>query len=473
MKIYNFADKIANYKKTNPFLSHNQYGTLLVIDSIYEEIPTDLTIFKKLNTYLDPKYITTQKKDLTFLKLTQLNCSEEELKKRVNKYLNVKFSIQTTQNSSEKNNNKFLKKSKFVTKIIEEILEIGDFPEDIKYILKESEILKDKNLFELIQIYKKTDSKRVKFEILRKLGLIELLTRITKSFDNKDLDYSKKMLDLAIKKNLELKKIKSHNIYFWTNENETIEFEQNKTEAIKKYNLTKDKKEKLGLDVFPIQEILCDESITKQNNSLVLIETRNKLSKENKVYYTSFIEKMIRKNLEFPSQVHDIIGIRLVTKNQKDIPKLISEIESFLGGASSRKKEKDTTLHKFGKKKLSKYSSKNYFVWKAIYDIALPNPILEELEKLLNITNEKEIINEIKNRINYYLQKPKNTVVEIQVQDLTSYLLSISKESTTDHDKLKMNQIRSNSFYKIFPSEIYEEEIKKLKLKILCGKKNV
>jgi hypothetical protein len=52
----------------------------------------------------------------------------------------------------------------------------------------------------------------------------------------------------------------------------------------------------------------------------------------------------------------------------------------------------------------------------------------------------------------------------VQLQDIRSFLLSITRGSPTEHAWLKMNQIRSNSFYKLFPKEIFAEEIAKLKL---------
>jgi hypothetical protein len=58
-------------------------------------------------------------------------------------------------------------------------------------------------------------------------------------------------------------------------------------------------------------------------------------------------------------------------------------------------------------------------------------------------------------------------VIEVQLQDIKSYLLSIAKGSSTAHACLKMNQIRSNSFYKFFPKEIYERDVTQLKLGLL------
>jgi len=67
------------------------------------------------------------------------------------------------------------------------------------------------------------------------------------------------------------------------------------------------------------------------------------------------------------------------------------------------------------------------------------------------------------------LKNPQDFIIEVQLQDLKSYLLSVAKGSPTEHALLKMRQIRSNSFYKFFPQEIYEPDILDLKLEILKG----
>jgi hypothetical protein len=74
---------------------------------------------------------------------------------------------------------------------------------------------------------------------------------------------------------------------------------------------------------------------------------------------------------------------------------------------------------------------------------------------------------ELLNRLKYFISHPKDFVIEVQLQDIKSYLLSNAEGSPTAHDWLKMNQIRSNSFYKFFPEEIYEKEITRLKLGML------
>ncbi|MEW5909279.1 MAG: hypothetical protein AB1659_05730, partial [Thermodesulfobacteriota bacterium] len=107
-------------------------------------------------------------------------------------------------------------------------------------------------------------------------------------------------------------------------------------------------------------------------------------------------------------------------------------------------------------------------VWKAIYDITLPHPSILQVKKMLMLTRgNPQARKELTNRLKYFIRHPKDFVIEVQLQDIKSYLLSIAEGSPTSHEWLKMNQIRSNSFYKFFPREIYEKEINRLKLDLL------
>jgi hypothetical protein len=71
-------------------------------------------------------------------------------------------------------------------------------------------------------------------------------------------------------------------------------------------------------------------------------------------------------------------------------------------------------------------------------------------------------------RREYFVNNPRDFVIEVQLQDIRSFLLSISRGSPTEHAWLKMNQIRSNSFYKIFPEQVFEEEITQLRNRLLA-----
>jgi hypothetical protein len=89
---------------------------------------------------------------------------------------------------------------------------------------------------------------------------------------------------------------------------------------------------------------------------------------------------------------------------------------------------------------------------------------------MLEITRGNEEAQEaLKQRRDYFVNNPRDFVIEVQLQDIRSFLLSIASGSPTEHAWLKMNQIRSNSFYKLFPKEIFEEEVGKLKLSMLSA----
>jgi hypothetical protein len=230
-----------------------------------------------------------------------------------------------------------------------------------------------------------------------------------------------------------------------------------------------EERSRIALDTYGMQTFKCCPFFTLNGNRVLHMEIRNKFKVNDQRSYTSFVEKMLRKNLEFPSQVHDVIAVKIVVESEREIANIIHELESFLGGTSTRKQEKNT-YHRFGKKILTKYSSKDYFVWKAIYDITLPHPNLEAMEKLLDMTKENEAAQkELKLRLQYLINNPRDFVIEVQLQDIESHLQSIAKGSPTEHALLKKNQIRSNSFYKFFPEEIYKDELIRLKERMLGG----
>jgi hypothetical protein len=103
-----------------------------------------------------------------------------------------------------------------------------------------------------------------------------------------------------------------------------------------------------------------------------------------------------------------------------------------------------------------------------VYDITLPHPSIPQIRKMLRLTKRNPVAQrELRDRLHYFLNHPSDFVIEVQLQDIRSYLLSIAEGSPTAHAWLKMNQIRSNSFYKFFPAEIYEPEITRLKLDLL------
>jgi len=471
MKIHNFKEKIELYLKANPDLPHAKLGVLLLIENLYKDLPNeDIHKFRNLYGHLDPKIIDEGAEGITFLKLVESKESPSVIKKKLNQYINIKYNYIGHFKSYEENMKRFKAHSVIVSKLIYEILQTAKFPEELVNILSESEEIRNcHDFYELLKIYRKTKSDRIKFEILRRIGLIVLLARINRTVLISDVDLAIKEVEEVFKQGMGLRKEAKKIFYLWVDDHDKVNFCDcgDKLKAVEMYNEAMNKRNDRALQIYPMQEFECTTYRSRFGCEILYFEIRNKLRKYGELSYTSFVEKVVRKNLEFPNQVHDVIGVKIVVSKEDDISEHIPHLESFLGGSSTRKQEKNT-LNRFGKKKLGMWSSKDYFVWKAIYDIALPHTSMYKVKELMEISkNNKAAMKYLKKRMEYFEDRPKDFVVEVQLQDINSYLLSIAKGSITDHDILKMNQIRSNSFYKFFPKEIYQKELSALRNSIL------
>jgi hypothetical protein len=383
MKTHNFKEKIEIYLKTNPDLSHDEFGILLLIDNLYQESTHDIGEFRKLNTYLDPAKVDNVDDLITFRKIMNSHYSLPELKVVLNDYLNVKYSPQGYPRSFESNMEQFKKDSYQITKILNNLLKVANLPLEIVDLLKESKDLQGLDLLELLYLFKNTHSRLIKFEILRKIGLIDLITRIRKTYLVKEIDFAAKETQKIFAKGLGLVKMDAKPYHLWIDEKDKVHFCNDKRVAEREHKLACVKRNNNAMSEYPLQTFLGKPARTKRGNAIFFMGARNKMKHKGEIDYTSILEKMVRKNVAFPNQIHDVIGLRIITPNADQIPLIISETESFIGGSSSRKKEKNT-LHLFGKKKLSAYSSEDYFVWKAIYDVALMSSFVHSSSCLYN-----------------------------------------------------------------------------------------
>jgi len=471
MKHTNFNERITLYKNRKPSLLDGDIGVLLFIDNLYQNLPEDLVEFKKLYAHFDPSVILNSSEGIIFLEIAKSKEPTIVLKHRLNNYINIKFNYLGNSKSYKENMKKFAAISKRVSNQINYFLDTANLPRKVKKALQETVAVRECNdFYNMLALYKNTSKMRIKYEILRKLGMIVLLSRISRSFLVKDIDFAISQIENVFKKGLGLRQKPKKRVYLWLDEKDRVVHSTDKAKAQTLYKRDSYIREKYAKPIHDIQVFEYKPSSTRYNSVLLHMEIRNKLRKNGELFFASLIEKIIRKNLQFPNQVHDVMGVKLIVPDENHIPQMISDLTQFLGGSSTRKKEKNT-LNNFGKRRLSEYSSKEYYVWKAIYDIALPHPSIRKVLKMLDVTKQNiQAQTELSTRLNYFKERPQDFVVEVQIQDINSYLCSIAKGSTTDHALLKMNQIRSNSFYKIFPKEIYDTELIKLKNEILGTK---
>ena len=464
----NYKAKIDLYYEINPRLSHEDLSVLLTADILYQDLPEDLPVFRKKYAYLDPAVLQKQFDGITFLKIVDSNELTARIRDRLNAYMNIKFHDIVHSKKYEENTSIFKKYSMTASQIIDKILEKSAFSSQLIAVLRErSEVKSCYDFFEMLTLYRKTKSRRVKYEVMRKLGLIVLIARINRGVEVEELENRMKQVWEALGRGLGSTRETKREYYLWLNVEQRIEYEMDRKKAETEYQKEIKNRRRCAYGICPLQKIVCHPFRTFSGNEITHMEIRNKFGSKEKPSYTSYVEKMLRRNLEFPNQIHDTIGVKIVVNTEEEIPLIISDLESFLGGSSTRKMEKNS-YHRFGRQDLSEYSSKEYFVWKAIYDITLPHPSITQIEKMLEITrNNKRAQEELTKQLQHFVNNPRDFVIEVQLQDIKSYLLSMAKGSPTEHAWLKMNQIRSNSFYKFFPKEIFQEEISGLKEKLL------
>jgi len=468
MKTEDYSTKIELYYKTNPYLSHMDLAALLTGDLLYRDLPEDLPVFRKKYAHFNPAVLETPLDGITFLKIADSDESEASVRDRLNAYMNIKFNDIVHSKDYEENAAIFKKYSIIASEIFDEILERSALPPQLREVLRErNEVKYCYDFFEMLMLYRKTKDRRIKYEVMRNLGLIVLIARINRSVDIDGLENRMKQVREVFIQGIGSSRETKRAYYLWLGPEDRVKYETKRRPPEAAYQKDMEKRRRFAHRIYPLQKILCHSFQTFSGDEIVHMEIRSKFKSSEKPSYTSFVEKMLRKNLEFPNQVHDTIGVKIVVNTEDEIPLIISVLESFLGGSSTRKMEKNS-YHRFGRQDLSEYSFTEYFVWKAIYDITLPHPSITQVERMLEITrNNKRAQEELKKRVNYFANNPKDFVIEVQLQDIKSHLLSVAKGSPTEHGRLKIKQVKSNSFYKVFPKEIYEGPVIELKRQLL------
>jgi len=454
--------------RKNPLLKPEDIGVILTLESLYRSAPEDLSKFRELFAHLDPNVIENPDEGIAFLRIGQSRKPPSVLRQRLNSYINIKVNDISHPKTYDENMILFKEYSSQASAILSDILNIAGFAQPILAALSELKVARDcHDFYEMLVIYKQRNDKRVRFELLRKLGLIVLMARIRRGVLLDESDERMAQIWKALRKRLVHAEDNKLMYYFWLNGEKKVQFYSDAKTAQRCCYADMEERSRLALDTYGMQTFECCPFLTFNGNRILHMEIRNKFKVNDQTSYTSFIEKMLRKNLEFPNQVHDVIAVKIILESEREIPAVIHDLESFLGGTSARKQEKNT-YHKFGRRDFTKYSSKHYFVWKAIYDITLPHPSLEAMERLLDITKGNKVAQkELRLRLQYLINNPRDFVIEVQLQDIESHLQSIARGSPTEHALLKKNQIRSNSFYKLFPEEIYKDELIKLKESML------
>ncbi len=465
--------------------------------NIYASEPEDIEEFWRNYPYFNPGILTDEnsKYRYQFILLADTAADDATLHEMLNQYLNVKFNPVSDYRSLDENLEKFSELAAESSVIIGNILGRAAFPENINMLLKETaSVARTDDIKEMIILYGKQNNDRIRYEIVRKIGLTIMLSRVKntpafqKSFGNNHF------INMLFFKQLNLKQQREiggpgTELYYWLDENDKLIFSYDGQNAIISHNAACTERLKKRKMVYELQKEIIHPQITRAGNRVLKYISRVKNKHEDREDYTSVIEKIIRKNIFFPADITDIYGVTFVVESGKDTPVLISEIETFLGGTNTRKNEK--IIEKELKEKISRGSGENFKIWKSVYDITLPNEMLEminyskerikidisQLERIAaplsslegmanlkslisrHISEKEKEINNLSGLQKMYRKMPFDIYLEVQIQDLNSYLSGKCHGCETEYNLYKHNQVMSSSFYKLFPGKIYKSAL--------------
>jgi len=274
----NFSDKINLYLKSNPRLSHNDFGTLLLIDSLYKLLPDDLGTFRKLYSHLDPRILDDSQEGIIFLNIAASKEPTSVIKHRLNNYINMKFNYIRNSKSYEENMVQFKEISVIISHFLDEILSITRFPDEILAVLSESKVVREcLDFYQMLRLFRATQSKRIRYEILRKLGLLVLYTRIHRSFLIDDLDFAVKELSYVFTTGLGLSEKKERVRYLWVDEHDKAHHMSDKRKAFEEYQDSVKRRNNLALPIYSMQVIKFTPWRTKFNSVILNMEIRNQL----------------------------------------------------------------------------------------------------------------------------------------------------------------------------------------------------
>jgi len=476
-----------------------EINTILFSHLLYSYEPEDTHLFWTHYPYFDPDIPNKDPKKYHFLELAHFKIDSPSFRKKLNHYLNIKFNPIEYHMPLDYNITKFKNLAEESSKILQIILERASLPEFVQSVFQENKKIASTNdIIDLIAICQKSESIREKYEITRKVGLTFLLSRVKNCIGFQKTRKYHTSVDTIFKEQLKIKENGSNHyqfeIYYWLDHNEKLAFYADKETAIKLHEEQSKIRESKGKDTHPLQFEFFKPQMSQGKNQILKYISRIKNFNLGREDNASVIEKIIRKNLLYPTEIADLYGITFVVNTEKELLNLRGEIESFLGGTNTRKSEK-IIEKSTGSEYYTSTNSDFFKIWKTVYDITLPHERLEIINQVIkDYLEDIRILEEVVDGVDHtfqdskiygsivhhlnrkyskiekiyhikerLIQKPFDLQVEIQIQDLHSYLLSKCFGSSTEHEALKRNQVLSSTLYKVFPKKIYQPELLNLK----------
>ena len=146
----------------------------------------------------------------------------------------------------------------------------------------------------------------------------------------------------------------------------------------------------------------------------------------------SILSKMIRKGINDPDELSDILGAMFIVHDEDSVNDLLTLLDGVVGNSIGWRNITDTMTNAANGRTLNRYSGHGYKVYKGDLDILHPNPISGERPYLFH--------------------------VEVQIYTLEGFLRTVHGAHDASHLALKLRQFLHGIVPIVFPREIYGEK---------------
>jgi hypothetical protein len=149
-----------------------------------------------------------------------------------------------------------------------------------------------------------------------------------------------------------------------------------------------------------------------------------------RVRSASVLSKMLRKRINDPVVITDILGLRFVVKDEKSVHALAELLHHVLGGPLAFRNQVDLFRFPEQHREMNRFSSREFKVFK------------EDVDVLYAPGRDESI-------------QPYIFPVELQILTVESYLRSVRRRDDTSHREYKRRQFLEGVFPYVFPTLIY------------------
>lgn len=154
------------------------------------------------------------------------------------------------------------------------------------------------------------------------------------------------------------------------------------------------------------------------------------LPKLERIRSASVLSKMLRKRINDPVAITDMLGLRFIVENEREVYRMADLLHHVLGGPLAFRNQVDLFRRPAQRAEMNRHSSRDFKVFKEDVDILYaPGP------------NEGV--------------KPYIFPVELQIFSLESYLRTVHWRDHTSHRAYKRRQFLEGVFPYLFPAEFF------------------